>query len=110
MSSNDGKPKKQLSVDLAARAEAKLEVKTEVPAASAERLVDALTDIIRPFTERRGFKADLLRLQREEVAIQIARWRVNGSPWKAVQSSPYAPKYWCHSLRKGRAKIWMTSK
>jgi hypothetical protein len=34
--------------------------------------VDALTDIIRPFSERQGLKADVLRLQREEVLIQVA--------------------------------------
>jgi Abortive infection alpha len=62
-----------ISVDIAARAEAKLNVKAEVPSKSVGRLVDALTDIIRPFTEARGLKADILRLQREEVAIEIAR-------------------------------------
>jgi hypothetical protein len=62
-----------LNVDIAARAEAKLNVKAEVPSKSVGRLVDALTDTIRPFTEARGLKADILRLQREEVAIEIAR-------------------------------------
>jgi hypothetical protein len=47
-------------------------VKTTVPAKSSGRLLDALTDIIRPFTERRGLKADQIRLQREEVLIEIA--------------------------------------
>jgi uncharacterized Zn finger protein len=54
-------------------ASAKLEVKTRVPAKSTGRLIDALTDIIRPFTEARGLKADQIRLQREDVAIQIAQ-------------------------------------
>jgi hypothetical protein len=36
-------------------------------------LVDALTDIIRPWSEHRGLKADLIRLQREDVALEIAR-------------------------------------
>jgi hypothetical protein len=48
-------------------------VKAEVPTTSVGRLVDALTDLIRPFTESRGLKADLLRVQREEVAIEIAK-------------------------------------
>jgi len=61
------------SVDIAARAEAKFELKGEVPSNSLGRLVDALTDAIRPFTERRGLKADQIRLQRAEVAIEIAR-------------------------------------
>jgi hypothetical protein len=60
-------------VDLGARAEAKFELKGEIPSASLGRAVDALVDIIRPFSEARGLRADLLRLQREEVAIEIAR-------------------------------------
>jgi hypothetical protein len=67
------KSKYPLRVDIAARAEAKLSVKAIVPTTSVGRLVDSLTDIIRPFTEARGLKADLLRVQREEVAIEIAR-------------------------------------
>jgi hypothetical protein len=35
--------------------------------------VDALTDIIRPFSERRGLKGDQIRLQREEVLVEVAR-------------------------------------
>ena len=61
--------KRPVNVDIGAKVEAKLNVKTEVPAKSVGRLVDALTDIIRPFSEARGLKADALRLQREEVAI-----------------------------------------
>lgn len=48
-------------------------IKTEIPKESSGRLIDALTDIIRPFSERRGLKADQIRLQREEVLIEIAR-------------------------------------
>jgi hypothetical protein len=66
-------PKPTVSLDVAARAEAKLDIKAEVPASSAGRLVDALTDIIRPFTEARGLRADQIRLQREDVLIEIAR-------------------------------------
>jgi hypothetical protein len=65
-------PASPITIDVGARAEAKLEIKAQVPARSAGRLVDALTDIIRPFTEARGLKADQIRLQREEVAIKIA--------------------------------------
>lgn len=60
-----------IKVDFGAKAEAKLEVTTEIPSESSGRFVDALTDIIRPFSEKRGLKADLIRLQREEVAITI---------------------------------------
>ena len=44
-----------------------------VPQRSTGRLVDALTDLIRPFSEARGLKADQIRLQREVVAIEIAK-------------------------------------
>ncbi len=52
---------------------AKAEIKAEIPTASMGRLVDALTDAIRPFTEGRGLRADLIRLQREEVALEVVR-------------------------------------
>jgi hypothetical protein len=71
MTSKTKKP--SISIDVGARAEAKLEIKGKVPSRSLGRLTDAITDAIRPFTESRGLKADLLRLQREDVAIEIAR-------------------------------------
>lgn len=52
---------------------AKAEVKTEIPKESSGRLVDALTDIIRPFSEKRGLRADQVRLQREDVLLEIAK-------------------------------------
>ncbi len=67
------KNKSPVEVDIGARAEAKLEIKTTIPEKSAGRLVDSLTDLIRPFCESRGLKADQIRLQREEVAIEIAK-------------------------------------
>ena len=70
-----GEKNPQVAVDIGLSAKASLEAKvsTEIPAQSTGRLLDALTDIIRPFSERRGLKADQIRLQREEVAIEIAR-------------------------------------
>lgn len=65
--------KPPVQIDVGARAEARFEVKTEVPSKSAGRLVDALTDAIRPFTEARGLRADQIRLQREEVLLEIAK-------------------------------------
>lgn len=62
-----------MAIESPISAQVKAEVKTEIPSASAGRTLDALVDIIRPFTERRGLKADLIRLQREEVALKIAR-------------------------------------
>jgi hypothetical protein len=60
-------------VDISAKTEAKLSVKGEIPQKSMGRLVDSITDIFRPFSEARGLRADHIRLQREEVAIEIAR-------------------------------------
>jgi hypothetical protein len=50
-----------------------VDIKTEIPKESSGRLLDALTDIIRPFSEKKGLKADRIRLQREEVLVEIAR-------------------------------------
>lgn len=50
-----------------------VDIKTEIPKESSGRLIDALTDVIRPFTEKRGLKGDQIRLQREEVLFEIAR-------------------------------------
>jgi hypothetical protein len=51
----------------------KAELKAEVPKESTGRLIDALTDLIRPFSENRGLRADQIRLQREDVLIEIAK-------------------------------------
>jgi hypothetical protein len=52
---------------------AKAEIKAEVPSSSVGRLVDAITDIFRPFSEARGLRADQIRMQRAEVAVEIAK-------------------------------------
>jgi len=71
--SGENDPKVAVDIGLSAKASLEAKVSTEIPAQSTGRLLDALTDIIRPFSERRGLKADQIRLQREEVAIEIAR-------------------------------------
>jgi hypothetical protein len=63
----------RVDVQAKATASAKLDVRAKVPTKSVGRVVDALTDMFRPFSEARGLKADMIRLQREEVAIEIAR-------------------------------------
>ncbi len=69
-----GTEKKPLvKVDIGSPVSFKAEIKTEIPGESSGRLLDALTDIFRPFSESRGLKADQIRLQREEVLIEIAR-------------------------------------
>lgn len=68
-----GEKMPDVQLGLKAEASAKLDVKAEIPPDTTGRMVDALTDIIRPFSEKRGLKADQIRLQREEVAIEIAK-------------------------------------
>lgn len=75
---------------------AKAEIKTEVPAEVTGNLVDALTDIIRPFSEKRGLKADILRLQREDVLIEIAkkahrRMAIEGAPIEPIPQKFLVP-------------------
>jgi hypothetical protein len=62
-----------VKIDLASPVSLKAEIKTEIPKESSGRLLDALTDIFRPFSERRGLRADQIRLQREDVLIEIAK-------------------------------------
>ena len=69
MEEREGKPAISVEVGL----KAGLEVKAEIPEKSVGRLVDSLTDIIRPFTETRGLRADQIRLQREDILIEIAK-------------------------------------
>jgi len=67
------KEKLPVNIDISAGAKLNVDVKTEIPKESSGRFLDALTDAIRPFTEKRGLKADQIRLQREEVLIEIAQ-------------------------------------
>jgi hypothetical protein len=67
----DSEGKLPLKFELGAKAS--LGIRGEIPKASMGRLVDSLTDIIRPWTEKRGLRADQIRLQREDVAIEIAQ-------------------------------------
>jgi hypothetical protein len=62
-----------VSVDVGIGLRANLEVKAEIPKEETGRLVAALTDIIRPFAERRGLKADQIRLQREDVLLEVVK-------------------------------------
>lgn len=62
-----------VKVDIGSPLSIKAEIKTEIPSGSSGRLLDALTDAIRPFTEGRGLKADIIRLQREDVLLEIAK-------------------------------------
>lgn len=50
----------------------KIEIKGEIPTESVGRALDALTDFVRPITERLGLNADRIRLSRSEVLLKIA--------------------------------------
>jgi hypothetical protein len=79
-----------ISVDVGVKAS--LEVKTEIPKEVSGRLVAALTDLIRPFTEARGLKADKIRLQREEVLIEIAKKALERAHVERVSLNPVPTK------------------
>ncbi|MBM2710591.1 hypothetical protein JQK88_04935 [Mesorhizobium caraganae] len=71
MGESDSQKKIGINIDVGVGAKA--EIKAEIPPQSSGRLLDALTDIIRPISEARGLRADQIRLQREDVLIEIAR-------------------------------------
>jgi hypothetical protein len=94
MMTEENKPK--VSIEVGAKAEFRAEVKGEIPSSSMGRLVDALTDVIRPFTERQGLKADQIRLQREEILTLIAvkareRLAIEGKEPSAVPNRILVP-------------------
>lgn len=93
MSGSKSVPNIEIDVGLSARASIEAKLSTEIPPESTGRLVDAFTDIIRPFTERRGLKADLIRLQREEVAIEIAKRARHRLNIENVIPSPIPSKF-----------------
>lgn len=62
-----------IEIGFSAKATASLEVKTEIPASSSGRALDSIVDIFRPFSESRGLRADNIRLQREDVLLEIAK-------------------------------------
>ena len=72
MASDESK-QNPIELRLSAKATARFEVKTEIPATSSGRFVDSIVDMFRPFSESRGLLADNIRLQREDVLIEIAK-------------------------------------
>lgn len=91
--SDESDGKFPVRVEIGARADAKLEIKTEIPTKSAGRFVDALVDIFRPFSEKRGLRADQIRLQREEVLIEIAKKAVLRSQIENTEIKPIPNKF-----------------
>jgi hypothetical protein len=91
----------ELPVKVEVSAKASLEVKAEIPPATAGRFVDALTDLIRPWSESRGLKADLIRLQREDVAFEIVRRAVERTRLEAAKPELIPLKILVPLLEKG---------
>jgi hypothetical protein len=100
MSGKDNGSKVDLDLGLSARATLEAKVSTEIPAQSTGRLVDAITDLFRPFTERRGLKADVIRLQREDVLIEIAKKAYRRLEIKNALPSPVPTKFLMPFLEK----------
>lgn len=96
--SND--PKVAVDIGLSAKASLEAKVSTEIPAQSSGRLLDAITDIFRPYSERRGLKADQIRLQREDVLIEIAQKAQRRLQIENQQPSPLPNKFLVPFLEK----------
>jgi hypothetical protein len=94
------KGKVELNVGLSARASLEAKISTEIPSRSTGRLVDAITDVFRPFAERRGLKADLIRLQREDVLIEIAKKAYKRLEIENAVPSPIPTKFLVPFLEK----------
>lgn len=94
----DDKP--LINVEVSSPISLKAEIKTEIPSESSGRLLDALTDIIRPFTETRGLRADVIRLQREEVLIEIAKRALERARIENTELHPVPNKFLVPFLEK----------
>lgn len=85
-----------MDIESALGISAKIEVKTEIPTASSGRLVDALTDIIRPVSESLGLLGDKIQLSRQKTLTQIvylARERIEllNKPTNEVPNKFFLP-------------------
>jgi hypothetical protein len=82
----------KLPVKVELGAKASLGIKGEIPTESMGRLVNALTDAIRPWTEARGLKADQIRLQREDVALEIVQKARKRLSLEQIEAKPISSK------------------
>jgi Abortive infection alpha len=73
-------------------AKATLDLKAEVPRESVGKLVDALADAIRPWTEKRGLRADQIRLQREDILLEITQKARNRLALERIEPRPISSK------------------
>src|SRR5260221_13689122 len=91
---------KNFDIGFSARATLEAKISTEIPSDSSGRLLDTITDMFRPFAERRGLKADLIRLQREEVLIEIAEKAYRRLEIEKADPSPIPNKFLIPFLEK----------
>jgi hypothetical protein len=91
-------------ISVAIGLKAGLEVKAEIPKKSVGRLVDSLTDMIRPFAEARGLRADQIRLQREDILIEIAKKARTRADLEGVVINPLPIKMLVPFLEKASAE------
>lgn len=75
-------------------------IKANIPSQAVGRLLDALTDAIRPFTEERGLRADEIRLQREDVLLEIAKKARSRLAIERAEPGPVANKFLVPFLEK----------
>lgn len=94
-------PRSPVNVDVDIKAGARLDVKAEVPSTSVGRFVDALTDLFRPFSEAQGLRADQIRLQRADVAIEIAKRARATMAVEKMEASPVPNKILIPLIEKG---------
>ena len=74
----------------------KANIQARIPSKAAGRLTDALTDIIRPWSEGRDLRADQIRLQREEVLLRIVktakkRIEIEKKPIRSIPNKTLVP-------------------
>ncbi|MCQ8872955.1 Abi-alpha family protein [Mesorhizobium sp. LMG17149] len=98
MGESDSQRKIGINIDVGVGAKA--EIKAEIPPQSSGRLLDALTDLIRPMSEARGLRADQIRLQREDVLIEIAKRARQRLDIEGGQFSPIPNKILVPALEK----------
>ncbi|MCF6125856.1 MULTISPECIES: hypothetical protein [Mesorhizobium] len=91
---------KKVGINIDVGIGAKAEIKAEIPPQSSGRLLDALTDIIRPISEARGLRADQIRLQREDVLVEIAKIARKRLDIESGQFSPIPNKVLIPALEK----------
>lgn len=89
-----------VKLEASAKVEASLKVTGEVPSDALGRLVHSLTDMVSPFAERQGLKGDLLRLQRADVALEIARRAKAITDLSEAVAAPVSPKILVSLLEK----------